>query len=274
VRVREPAKLTECKMHLQRQGVAIQVYHDQHKSLPASCLAPGYATWAVLIAPFLPQEHGKALADWSKDLGVSYYEQPAGAREGQVWVYYCPARRPPGQLSVSGDSAPAGKWKGVHVPGALGDYACSPGTDDPARPWTSADADGAIIPAKVLEKQGDRIVRWVSQTTLDSLKRGKAYTILVGEKHVPEGVFGQTAEGDGSLYNGDHPASFARTIGKNHPLAQAPTDPFNSNFGSWHGGQCHFLMADTSVQTITGNIDPQVLMKLVPRDLPPGEASK
>jgi hypothetical protein len=269
-RSRDPAQRTECMMHLKRQSDAIFVFHDKNKTLPASCIAPGYATWAVQIAPLLQQDHGKALAAW--DAGLQYCEQTASAREAQVWVYYCPARRGPLQLSVSGDSAPDGKWQ--QMAGALGDYACASGTGDPARLWTSTAADGAIIVGEVLEKQGDRIKRWKSLTNLDSLKRGQAYTILLGEKHVPQDAFGQTAQGDGSLYNGDHPASFARIVGKNHGLAQEPTDPFKTNFGSWHPGICQFLIADGSVQARVNTMDPKLLAKWIPRELPPGDAPK
>jgi hypothetical protein len=271
---RDPAQRTECKMHLKYLGDAIRIFHDTNNMLPASCIAPGYATWAVQIAPLLKKDQGKALAAWDAGLQLPYYEQTAAAREAQVWVYYCPARRGPPQLSVSDDSAPDGKWKAQHVAGALGDYACAPGTGDPARPWTSIAAEGALILGEVLEKQGDRIKRWKSLTTMKSLKRGQAYTILLGEKHVPKDAFGQTAQGDGSLYNGDHPASFARIIGKDHGLAQAPTDPFKINFGSWHPGICQFLFADGSVDARVNNVDPELLAKWVPRELPPGDAPK
>src|SRR5204863_8437664 len=97
---------------------------------------------------------------------------------------------------------------------------------------------------EVLEKSGDKIVRYQSCTTLADLQRGQSYTILLGEKHVAVGDFAQRSLGDGSLYNGDYPASFARLIDANHGLAQGPTDAFNLNFGSWHPGVCQFLMAD------------------------------
>jgi hypothetical protein len=269
---RDPAQRTECKMHLKYLGDAIRLFHDRNNMLPASCVAPGYSTWAVQIAPFLPQDQGKTLAAW--DAGLPYYEQTAAAREAQVWLYYCPARRGPPQLSVSDDSAPDGKWKAQHMAGALGDYGCASGTGDPARPWTSTDADGAVILGEVLEKKGDTIKKWKSLTTLNSLKRGQSYTILLGEKHVPKDAFGQTAQGDGSLYNGDHPASFARIAGKGHGLAQAPADPFNINFGSWHPGICQFLIADGSVQPRANNVDPELLAKWIRRELPPGDAPK
>jgi hypothetical protein len=259
---RGPAQRLECALHLQRIGNAVHAYHDKHGTLPASCIAPGYATWAVQIAPFLDNDDGKALKGW--DMELSYYAQPAAVREGQVRDYYCPARRTPGQLSVSGDSPPG---QAVNFPGALGDYGCAPTSDNAAKPWISPEADGALIVGEVLEKAGDKILRWKSRTSLADLQRGQTYTILVGEKNVPMGVFGQRMSGDGSLYNGDYPPSFARLIDSQHGLAQGPNDPFNLNFGSWHPGICQFLMADGSLHVSANNVSPEVLQKMIPRGL-------
>jgi len=273
----DPAQRLECALHLKGIGTAVHAFHDEHKTLPSSCIAAGHATWAVQIAPFLQQDDGKALKAW--DLGQSYYDQPATVREGQVAVYYCPARRPPGQLSSSGDVPVAplsplpadggrAKWGAANYAGALGDYGCAPTSDNATKSWTSPEADGALIVGEVLEKAGDKIVRWKSRTTLALLQRGQAYTILLGEKNVPMGDFGQCLLGDGSLYNGDYPSSFARLVDAKHGLAQGPTDAFNLNFGSWHQGVCQFLMADGSVYVAGDSINPELLQKLVPRDFP------
>ncbi len=41
---RGPSQRIECAMHLERLGTAVLLYHQTHKALPASCVAPGYAT--------------------------------------------------------------------------------------------------------------------------------------------------------------------------------------------------------------------------------------
>jgi prepilin-type processing-associated H-X9-DG protein len=250
---RAPAQRVECTMHMQLLGAAVLAFHDEKKTLPASCIAPSYATWAVQIAPFLQRDQSKALLPW--DPGLPYKDQPAAVREGQVWVYYCPARRSPGHVSQSGDI----------VPGALGDYGCAPTSDNKAFPWTSPQADGALIPAAVLEQQNDKIIRWQSRTSLAMLARGVQNTILLGEKHVPLGGFGQAQFGDGSIYNGGLTDSFARLIDSSHALAQGPADPFHTNFGSWHPGLCQFLMADGSVRPFANDVSPKLLQELVPR---------
>ncbi len=78
-RSRAPALRIECGMHLQNVGMAFQAFHDERKTLPASCIAPGFATWAVQIAPFLPREQGRRLKDW--DVSLSYYDQQEEVRQ-------------------------------------------------------------------------------------------------------------------------------------------------------------------------------------------------
>jgi hypothetical protein len=165
------------------------------------------------------------------------------------------------KLSISGDAL----IKGEHVPGALGDYACAAGDGDPQFAWTGPDANGAIILADVLEKQDDLILRWQSRTSVASLTRGLAYTILLGEKHVPPEGIGQAAFGDGSLYNGQHPASVSRVGGPGFGLALTPEAPMNNNFGSSHPGVCQFLMADTSVRALRVDVSEEVLGKMIVR---------
>jgi hypothetical protein len=264
-RGRDQAHRVECAMHLKSLGDAAIVFDEKRRTLPASCIAPGYATWAVQIAPYLRQDRGKSLRGW--DEALTYYQQPDEVRRGQVWVYYCPARRDPPQLSTSGD-VPEKEPGRSNLAGALGDYGCAPSSTG-KKHWTSPEADGALIVGEVLEKQGDRIVKWQGRTSLKSLKRGMSYTILLGEKHVLEGGFGQGALGDNSIYNGEYAASFARLIGADHPLSTGPTDAYRTNFGSWHSGICQFLMADTSVRPLTTSTSPDTIVKLIPRELPP-----
>jgi hypothetical protein len=227
--------------------------------LPASRIASGYGTWAVQLAPYVAADN--PLLDW--DLRASYADQQERAREAVLNLYFCPARARPGLVSSEGDFALQGE---SHLPGGLGDYACASGDGNRRFPWDSEKANGAIIPAKVLERQGSLILRWQSRTDLGSLPRGVSNTILLGEKHVPPQGFGQAAFGDSSLYNGANTASFARAGGPGFGLARSPTDPFNNNFGSYHPGFCQFLMADDSVQKLANEVSEETLGRLIRRE--------
>ncbi len=231
--------------------------------LPAARIAPGYGTWAVQLAQYL--EPVGALKEW--DMRKSYFEQPAAVRQSVSSLFLCPERNRPQPLSISGDveKVKAGNVSG-NVAGAVGDYACASGNGDPRFPYDGDKANGAIVLGRVLEKRGDLVLRWQSRTEFSSLVRGLSNTILLGEKHVPQDGFGRAEEGDGSLYNGANPASFARVGGPGFPLARSAADPFNTNFGSYHPGICNFLMADDSVRPIANDISAEILGRLIRRD--------
>jgi len=259
VSLRESANRLACQENLRRIGEAMALYEGQMAFLPPSRLAYQYATWAVLISPYLSKKD--PLADW--DLRKRYYEQPAAVREKTLQIYFCASRPRESKLSTKGD-VPSGPDE-KHLPGAVGDYAAVAGDGAPEHPWTGTAANGPLIIGDVLEEKDGLVLRWQGRTTLASLKRGLSYTFLVGEKHVSPDGFGNADQGDGALYNGHHAANFSRPGGPNYPLGR-PRDPFQENFGSYHPDLCQFLVADGSVRTwaLSGSL--QVLGEMCTRE--------
>jgi type II secretory pathway pseudopilin PulG len=274
-RLREAANQAHCANNLrligeaiyQAQGTTLREVREKGArgaSLPASRIDAGYATWAVQLAPYLGDKN--PLADW--DLRLPYTLQQPQMREAALPLFFCPSRSRPGLVSSEGDLAADGN---EHLAGGLGDYACASGDGDPNFPFDSEKANGAVVPATVLERKENLILRWKSRTGFAALARGLSNTILIGEKHVPLGKFGQAGVGDGSLYNGGNMASCARVGGPGFGLAQAPDDPFNTNFGSYHSspdqrGVCQFLMADDSVRPLANAVSEEVLGQLIRRE--------
>jgi prepilin-type processing-associated H-X9-DG protein len=254
----ETSARVQCMSNLKTIGDVIVIHQDKTNHLPASRIAKGYATWVVQLAPYLPERTAEALKPW--DFSVTYYDQPAPIRETQIPFFYCPARRHPPQLSIAGDVPSTDRPEKKLYPGALGDYACCSG--DGSTDWETDKANGAVVPADVIRKDADQIIEWLPYTSLASLPHGTSETILAGEKHVPWEQFGQVAAGDGSLYNGDYIASFARVAGEKFGLAQSIYDPLNNQFGSYHPGICQFLFADGSVRIMENSVGPDVLGKL------------
>src|SRR3954470_12459879 len=72
-KVREAAARTRCQNNLKQIGLAIHNYHAAVGSLPPSRIADQYATWCVLLLPYLEQEN--LYRNW--DLTKKYYDQPA-----------------------------------------------------------------------------------------------------------------------------------------------------------------------------------------------------
>lgn len=264
-KVRDAAARAQCANNLKQIGLAIHNYHDANKCLPPARLNyDGGVTWCVLILPFI--EQGNFHRQW--DLKKNYYVQPQAVRETQVPIYYCPSRRSPGLVSLSGDK-PDTVWTGSldHYPGALGDYACSVG-DNANGEYNTLKATGAMILADFVNKGAapSTIESFRSLTTFASITDGTSNTIFVGEKHVQEGKYGQ-GMGDSSIYNGD-PANVnaARIAGPSNPLAFGPTADYQVNFGGPHTGLVYFVFGDGSVRALTIGLSGKILSKLSVRN--------
>jgi prepilin-type N-terminal cleavage/methylation domain-containing protein len=96
-KVREAANRMSCSNNLKQLGLAVHNYHDAYGQFPPLRINSDYATWFVLIMPFL--EQGNVERTWS--FTEPYYRQPDVARTTQVKIYYCPSRRSPTSLSVA-----------------------------------------------------------------------------------------------------------------------------------------------------------------------------
>jgi prepilin-type processing-associated H-X9-DG protein len=84
---------------------------------------------------------------------------------------------------------------------------------------------------------------------------GNSNTVMVGEKHIPPGSFGNPDPAfDGPAYNGDKQHSH-RSLGSLRPMARDPNELPSSRFGSWHQGVCNFVFADGSVKSVRVSID-------------------
>jgi prepilin-type N-terminal cleavage/methylation domain-containing protein/prepilin-type processing-associated H-X9-DG protein len=268
---REAAARAQCANNLKQIGLAIHNYHDVNKTLPPSRMGVGgYASWCVLILPYLEQQNVYSLWDTTQ----TYYLQQPQARTTAVAVFYCPTRRAPPMLSTNYDVPSNGIPDTNMYPGALGDYGCNggqyaqnPDVDLPA-------CMGAMCYASAQISNG-KVVTAKSQTSLSSITDGTSNTLLVGERHVPVVYFGMSGtgpapNGDGSIYNGDYPRNFTRIGGlPSFSLGQGPNDtsgPYHCRFGSWHPGICQFVFADGHVASLNNDIDMTTLGLLCVRN--------
>jgi prepilin-type N-terminal cleavage/methylation domain-containing protein len=292
-KVREAAARTKCQNNIKQLALAVHGYHDSNGWLPPLRVTNNTVSWFVLTMPFLEQDNLRKL--WSPTDAYSSGVNAAG-RQTAVPTFFCPSRRSASDPTVSevvqvvpADSTPPPNFSGSSTDtrfgpannpaGALGDYAGCVGNvfGYPAAPtsvdWASVRANGMLIQGSFSTVNGQPQFRGL--TALKDVTDGLSNTFMVGEKHIPQGMFGRLKVGDGSIYNGVWTTYSGRVAGPEDPLATGPTDVTASTggdafyarrFGSWHPGVCQFGFGDGSVKAIRTSIDGANLRRLAIRN--------
>ncbi|HXG10400.1 MAG TPA: DUF1559 domain-containing protein [Gemmataceae bacterium] len=303
-KVREAANRASCANNLKQISLAVHNYHDAYTAFPPVRVSNNHATWFVLIMPYLEQEN--ISRGWN--FSIPYVQQNDAFRQMQVKTYYCPSRRsassrlvhrpeqvypadttPPPEFRPTGTADP--RFAGTNQPpGALGDYAGNLGeygffATPPAEVCFGTNANGVLIQGTLDTATG----RITSHTNMLKVRDGTSNTFLVGEKHVPLGMFGRLKVGDGSIYCGIWTTYSGRIAGITAPLAQGPHDVtptrdaprppgstgtwrpgsdavWAKKFGSWHPGVCQFAFCDGSVKAVRNSLDETTLGRLACRD--------
>jgi prepilin-type N-terminal cleavage/methylation domain-containing protein len=262
-KVRDAANRMSCGNNLKQLGLAVHNFHDTNDTLVPAWIGDntrdpdGWATWAVLLLPYLEQDNTYRL--W--DLRYPASKQTPAAFQEQLKVLHCPSR-PAFVLSV-GDFASPG--------GGLTDYAASFGTE------ASFDqSNGAIIPVNPpvsTDSAGNPIyTTWRGQLTFASITDGLSQTFLFGEKHIrPNSLRGKNE--DRSVFGGQN-NSIRRMAGVGPTGNVRPLRPpqdqngahANESFGGPHAGVCQFVFGDGSVKAVRTTVDVQTLSLLATRN--------
>lgn len=260
-KVRESAARIQCANNLKQLGLAAHAYHDVKRALPPDWIAPnlgtvvnpdGFATWAVLLLPYIEQEPQYRL--W--DLRLPYSRQTPAAVQGQPALFLCPSR--PGTVLSTGDVQP----------GAIGDYAGCTGSG-------MGNYNGVLIPAAYsagTDSLGTIVLGFRGQVSLNSIPDGSSNTLLIGEKHIrPNSLRGKNE--DRSIFGGvdnavrrgagNAPNGTFRYLSppENQTGANA-----NQSFGGPHTGVCQFVFADGSVRPLPLSLDLPQLTALAGRN--------
>ncbi len=285
-KVRETASQNQCCNNLKELALGCHSYHDAYEWLPPARVArDGYASWPVLIMPFIGMD--EVFSRW--DIRKGFSEQPMDGREFVSGIFICPSRRQPmvspGQENGSASPNSNNEANGG-LPGACGDYGACVGDGKAMNYYL---ANGAIVCGRVLDPVGPGpqagidgvdqpnsnpptlplvpILRFGSYTRFASVVDGASNTLLLGEKHVRDAHFGENSEGDSAFYSG---AAYAaqRAAGPGYPLARDPRDDDVNHwkmFGGPHQGVCMFAFVDGAVRTIRVDISEGTLGYLANR---------
>src|SRR5262245_7666149 len=259
-KVRDAAARTQCSNNLKQMGLAIHNFHGANNKLPPARIADQYATWSVMLLPYIEQDN--LYKTW--DLTQKYYAQTTFDVTAQVSIYLCPTRRSAPQIGTLPEDVATGKM------GSLGDYATagSDNTNDPVTAYDLAGATGSII---LGIRNG---TQWDSRTRFGSVSDGLSNTVFIGEKHIQLGKIG-AVKGDRTIWNGDSIDVISRAGGPGLGLVGDLNTATNQRFGSYHPGLCQFVYGDGSVHALRVTVPEATLSLLVARDdgqvIPPYE---
>jgi prepilin-type N-terminal cleavage/methylation domain-containing protein len=289
---REAARRTQCSNQLRQIALAFQLHHDAHKFFPSGGWGYKWAgdpdagfgktqpgSWAYNCLPFMEAQSihniGKgatALADKKKALATMGATPVAG--------FYCPSRRSPGAFPhIAAGSLSA--FYNMNSPQELArsDYAANLG------PRVSAySVQWGAGPPLILAQQNrgflDNTLRDSHQTDAFTEIRGIVFqrseieskhitdgltnTYMVGEKNVmPDFYAGGTTNDrdqgdDQGAWIGDDLDVHRFTDVNALPAPDQPGLPQIFSFGSAHPSGFHMAMCDTSVQSVSFDVDPLV----------------
>jgi prepilin-type N-terminal cleavage/methylation domain-containing protein len=284
---REAARRTQCVNHLKQIGLATQNYHDARNELPPMRVDDHQPTFLFLILDYMEESQVKDL--WDYNLGC-FYDQKYTTRTAQVSSLFCPSMthanlfviEPPDNVhNHPRREPPAEGGATTGYTGSISDYRAVMGSTCLQHPDIVAIGgvnasnghlvDGPVPQAnrdKVTYRDGKKLVSFKAMTSLKNITDGTSKTLLAGEVSL-------ASSESGHAFNGDHQPAFS--IGELAPFCQrctlppAPDNPppgtvwGDNGFGGAHPGIANFVMCDSSVQSISRDVDLRVMDRAATR---------
>ena len=266
-KVREAANRMSCGNNLKQIGLAQQNYYSTYQCFTNS-RRDSYYTWINQLFDYM--EQGAFKNAWN--FNATYYNQPANVRLITIKAMFCPGRRAPSTQDMNnGDQVDNSASTSTRYPGALGDYAANIGTTGGDYWWNGPTTNGngtnntpttGVFPLADNWETGGSGFR--TGYRIPDISDGLSNTLMIGEKHVPIGNYGDFNFRDGAAYNGDKASSMFGASATNLP-AKGPTDTRTGCFGSSHSGIVQFVLCDGAVRAISVGINGTVYANLANR---------
>lgn len=258
---RAAARRISCANNLKQHGVALHLYHDTNRRLPAGWSGydlstgkphwfgePGWG-WNAAVLPFMEQA---AVSD-----GMIRFDLPisdplnADARVMSIASLRCPSDPGPDTFVLAGGGPYVGS--GTYQPTELarGNYLGVFGVEDFHHMLNPSDNTC----------KGSGCFFHNSNVRFRDISDGQSSTFMVGErssKLAPSTWVGM-------LTGGEHAPARVTGVAEFPPNSEATPEHYFHNFSSFHPSGTHFLAADGAVRLISNDIDPRLYQGLCTR---------
>ena len=261
---REAARRMSCTNNMKQIGLALHMYHDTYKTLPAGWRGfdpssgqphwfglPGWA-WSASILPFMEQAAIQDnLIDFDYPIADPVNDE---ARVAGIPIFRCPTDvgEPTFQLEGGGPSVGVPVTFPIEI--ATGNYMGAFGTIEFHDVCDSASPDFNGC-------EGNGIFFLNQQVRFRDITDGLSNTLAVGErssKWAPSTWVGVVTGGAHSVARIAGVASFP-------PNSEAEEEHYTHNFSSFHPSGVNFLLGDGSVRLISDTISEETYHALTTR---------
>ncbi len=251
--VREAARRVQCSNNMKQIGLALHMYHDSNRRLPAGWIGdepegePGWA-WSAQILPFMEKVSVHEQINFNIPVDDHYHED---LRQARIPTFLCPSDPEPAIVDISYINDGHDHLVGPHE---------DPHEHDEDVFVSRCNYSGVFGTFEIEDNPGagDGTFFYQSKVAFKSLKDGLSNTIIVGERVSDLGAVTWVGIVPGIA----HPMS--RIVGI---ADHAPNDDHGhfEDFRSYHPTGANFVNGDCSVHFIHHTIDPVVFRALATR---------
>ncbi len=267
---REAARRASCTNNLKQLGLAMHMYHDAHKGLPAGWRgyvpgtkqahwqgSPGWA-WSAVLLPYI--EQGNAYEN-DVHFEVSVWDPiNSNARKLPIPTFRCPS-----DLDQSRRTFALAEDHDHHeeVPGIYISFPIEVPKSNYIGMFGTLELHAVCDPDSPAFNgcQGDGTFFLNRQVSFPDFTDGLSNTLIVGERssrHAPSTWVGV-------ISGGEHAPARVVGVAAFPPNSEVDEEHFVHNFGSEHPGGVNFLRADGSVHFVPDTIDTDVFLGLSTR---------